>query len=95
MIKLTDEQIQILKNNGYQQAPNYHNIENFPWFKELANSDGIAVEIIVNPLNNEQSVLVGCTGEGETEDSCFYIEQHVNAKDVFEELIILKSFGIW
>lgn len=29
MIKLTDEQIQILKNNGYEQAPNYHNIENF------------------------------------------------------------------
>lgn len=95
MIKLTDEQIQILKNNGYEQAPNYQNLENFPWFKELVNNDGIAVEIIVNPLNNEQNLLVGCTEEGETEDKCFYIEQHANAKDVFEELVVLKTFGIW
>lgn len=38
MIKLTDEQIQILENNGYEQAPNYYNVENFPWFKELMHS---------------------------------------------------------
>ena len=95
MIKLTDEQIQILENNGYEQAPNYYNVENFPWFKELVNIDGIAFEIIVNPLNSELNVLIGCTGEGETEDSCFYIEQHADAKDVFEELVVLKSFGIW
>lgn len=95
MIKLTDEQIQILKNNGYEQAPNYHNIENFPWFKELVNDGGISLKIIVNPLNNEQNVLVGCTVESDVGDDCSYTEQHVNAKDVFEELIILKSFGIW
>lgn len=65
MIKLTDEQIQILENNGYEQAPNYYNVENFPWFKELVNDGGISLEIIVNPLNNEQNVLVGCTVEDE------------------------------
>ena len=95
MIKLTNEQIQILKNNGYEQAPNYQNLENFPWFKELVNNDGIAVEIIVNPLNDKRNVLVGCTCEKETEDVYSYTEQHINAKDVFEELVILKSFGIW
>ena len=95
MIKLTNEQIQILKNNGYQQATNYNTIENFPWFKELTNSEGIAFEIIVNPLGDERNVLVGCTGECETEDDYLYVEQHAGAKDVFEELIILKSFGIW
>lgn len=95
MIKLTDEQIQILENNGYEQAPNYYNVENFPWFKELVNDGGISLEIIVNPSNNEQNVLVGCTVESDVGDDCSYTEQHVNAKDVFEELIILKSFGIW
>lgn len=95
MIKLTDEQIQILENNGYEQAPNYYNVENFPWFKELVNDGGISLEIIVNPLNNEQNVLVGCTVESDVGDVYSYTEQHINAKDVFEELVVLKSFGIW
>lgn len=94
MINLTEEQIRILKNMGY----NTHTKGNEsigPWYKDFkTNDENIDFEIIINPYMIKDNVVVGCTGESNG-DNDYEIDSFTNAKEIFEELIILKGFGIW
>lgn len=98
MIKLTMAQIDTLIERGYKNVvySQTGDKNNGPWYKEYENLlNGMSkFEIIINPYGMWKDIIVGCTGEADSDDDDGEFESFIDMMDVFEELKWLKQFLI-
>ena len=92
MIKLTEAQIDTLIERGYENVwyrDNGSKINDSPWYKDYQIDENTKFEIIINPYRMADDIVVGCSGEGDSDGmfDCF-----INVMDVLNELNWVKHF---